>query len=179
MNPGKLKVLVLIFALIAGPAFAQSIGEKTGANAILGITPKTADFVKEAAEDVLYEIQSSELAASKTDRRVKEFATKMVANYMLSLNELRNLAQKAGVVLPTEISSAQQHMLSKLSALTGDDFMQRYLDDQIIAQKAAISVFERYGKGGADAELKSWAKQTLAALQRDLDMAKALDLAPN
>jgi hypothetical protein len=34
--------------LISTSAFAQSVGEKTGVNSTLGISPTTADFVKEA-----------------------------------------------------------------------------------------------------------------------------------
>ena len=35
--------------VIAPAAMAQSIGEKTGVNSALGISPTTQDFVKEAA----------------------------------------------------------------------------------------------------------------------------------
>jgi putative membrane protein len=52
----------LALALLATQAFAQSIGEKTGVNSALGITPATADFVKEAAISDMFEIQSGKLA---------------------------------------------------------------------------------------------------------------------
>ena len=35
--------------LFSTSAFAQSVGEKTGVNSTLGISPTTADFVKEVA----------------------------------------------------------------------------------------------------------------------------------
>ena len=55
-----MKKSIIIFAacaLIAGPAAAQSIAEKTGINEVLGITPSTADFVKEAATSDMFEIE--------------------------------------------------------------------------------------------------------------------------
>ena len=57
----KMKYLGFGFALVllATPALAQSIGEKTGMNSTLGISPTTADFVKEAATSDMFEIQSS------------------------------------------------------------------------------------------------------------------------
>ena len=59
-------------ALITGPAVAQSIGEKTGINEVLGITPSTADFVKEAATSDMFELDSSALAeANATDEATK------------------------------------------------------------------------------------------------------------
>ncbi len=35
--------------VLAGPAFAQSVCEKTGVNSALGIAPSTEDFVKQVA----------------------------------------------------------------------------------------------------------------------------------
>jgi len=51
--------------LFAGPALAQSVGEKTGVNSTLGIAPTTADFVKEAAISDMFEIASNKLAEDK------------------------------------------------------------------------------------------------------------------
>ena len=39
----------LALVLLAAPAMAQSIGEKTGINSTLGISLATEDFVKQAA----------------------------------------------------------------------------------------------------------------------------------
>jgi putative membrane protein len=40
--------LAAALLLVSASAFAQSAGEKTGINSTLGISPSTADFVKEA-----------------------------------------------------------------------------------------------------------------------------------
>jgi putative membrane protein len=48
--------------LVAGPASAQSAGDKTGVNSVIGIAPSTADFVTQAAASDMFEIQSSQLA---------------------------------------------------------------------------------------------------------------------
>ena len=49
----------LALALLATPAMAQSIGEQTGMNSTLGISPAMEDFVKQAAISDMFEIQSS------------------------------------------------------------------------------------------------------------------------
>jgi putative membrane protein len=36
--------------LLTAPVLAQSMGEKTGINSTLGVSPTTADFVKENAD---------------------------------------------------------------------------------------------------------------------------------
>ena len=55
-------VIAFACVLLAGPALAQSAGEKTGVNSVLGISPTTPDFVKEVATSDMFEIQSSKLA---------------------------------------------------------------------------------------------------------------------
>ena len=50
-------IIIAACALIAGPAAAQSIGEKSGINSVLGLSPSTPDFVKEAAIGDLFEIE--------------------------------------------------------------------------------------------------------------------------
>jgi putative membrane protein len=49
------------------------------------------------------------------------------------------------------------------------------MDDQLSAHKTAVALFERYAKGGQNAELQTWAEQTLPTLQQHLDMAQTLD----
>jgi putative membrane protein len=51
--------------LLAGAAFAQSAAEKTRVNSTLGISPTTADFVKEVAISDMFEIDSNKLAQDK------------------------------------------------------------------------------------------------------------------
>lgn len=76
--------------------------------------------------------------------------------------------------LPAEIPSAMQNKLDKLNSATGDDFRREYARGQVSAHESAVSLFERYGKGGDNEKLKSWAQETLPALQHHLEMAKAL-----
>ena len=64
----------LEFVLLATPAMAQSIGEKTGINSTLGISPATEDFVKQAAIRDMFEIQPSQLAQELGNAAEKSFA---------------------------------------------------------------------------------------------------------
>jgi hypothetical protein len=43
---------------------------------------------------------------------------------------------------------------------------------QVSAHKDAVSLFERYAKGGEDPKLKDWAGKTLPALKHHLEMAQ-------
>jgi putative membrane protein len=46
---------------------------------------------------------------------------------------------------------------------------------QVSAHKDAVSLFERYAKGGEDPNLKDWAGKTLPSLRHHLEMAEELD----
>jgi len=174
-RPMKRTLAVVFCALLAGPAMAQSIGEKTGIDSVLGITPSSQDFVTEAAQSDMFEIASSKLATQKSDSAVKDFATQMIADHTKTSEQLKSEAQPANLVVPTVMDSGMQSKLDKLTTLNGGDFTKQYMDYQVSAHKDAVSLFQRYGKGGDNAKLKGWAVTTLPALQHHLDMAQGLD----
>jgi putative membrane protein len=165
--------------VLAAPAYAQSVGEKTGVNSALGITPSTPDFVRQAAMSDMFEIQSSQLAEQKaSDQPTKTFAQKMVTDHTKTSSEVKSMVSGGkikGVELPTDMASSQKSMLDKLKGLNGNDFTKQYHSDQVSAHKDAVSLFERYGKGGDNEDLKAWANKTLPDLQGHLKMAQDLD----
>jgi putative membrane protein len=113
--------------MLAAPALAQSVGEKTGVNSTLGIAPKTVDFVTEAATSDMFEKQSSKLATSRTTDEVQTFANQMVTDHTKTTRDLTGLAQSANIPVPAAMTSSQQSMLTKLQGLQGDDFAKQYM----------------------------------------------------
>jgi putative membrane protein len=166
-----------ISLLVATSAMAQSVGEKTGVNSMAGIAPTTQDFVTEAAQSDMFEIQSSKLALNSADAPTKSFAQKMIDDHTKTTGELKAAVGKgeAQATLPTAMSGSQQSMLDKLNGLHGSDFDKQYHSDQVSGHKDAVSLFQRYGKGGEDAGLKGWAATTTPALEGHLKMAQDLN----
>jgi putative membrane protein len=162
--------------LLAGPALAQSVGEKTGVNSTLGIAPTTADFVKEAAISDMFEIASNKLAEDKGNASEKSFASTMVTDHTKTSTELKTMVSSGKVKadVPAELDSSHQSKLDKLKGESGKDFSSDFDSDQVSAHKDAVSLFERYAKGGDNADLKDWAGKTLPTLQHHLEMAQAL-----
>jgi putative membrane protein len=162
--------------LLAMPAYSQSIAEKSGVNSTLGVTPTTQDFVTMAANSDMLEIQSSQLASQRSDSKDKAFAEHMIKDHTKTSNEMKSLVDsgKVKVNLPTKMDSAHEAKLDKLKKLDGKDFSKQYEDMQVSAHKDAVSLFERYGKGGDNADLKAFAGKTLPHLQHHLMMAQDL-----
>ena len=172
----KYLVPCLALALLATPAMAQSIGEKTGINSTLGIAPKTEDFVKQVAISDMFEIQSSQLAQEHGDAADKSFAATMIKDHEKTTSELKSMVTEGDLkmTLPTELDSTHQSKIDKLKSLKGGDFSARYQLDQVSGHKDAVSLFERYAKGGDNPKLKEWADKTLPALRHHLEMAQNL-----
>jgi putative membrane protein len=141
----------------------------------LGLSPTTHDFVQEAAISDMLEIESSKLAEQRADDATNAFAKKMIADHTKTSEELAAVGSDPNTPLPTALDSSHQSKLEKLKGLTGDDFTKQYRDMQVTAHKNAVSLFERYAKGWDSEKLKSWAAKTLPDLQRQLEMAQALE----
>jgi putative membrane protein len=172
----KRSIIALGCLVLAGPALAQSVGEKTGVNSTLGIAPTTADFVKEVAISDIFEIESSKLAQDKGNAPEKSFASQMVGDHTKTSTELKGLVStgKVKADLPTALDSSHQGKLDKLKGESGKDFSSDFDSIQVSAHKDAVSLFERYAKGGDNADLKNWAGKTLPALRHHLEMAQNL-----
>ena len=174
-----MKKAALAFAVLvvfASPSLAQSVGEKTGVNSALGIAPKTEDFIKEVAMSDMFELQSNKLGAERGNAQEKTFAAMMIKDHTKTSDELKALVKSGDVKadLPTQLDSSHQSKLDKLSGYKGDDFTSEFASQQVSAHKDAVSLFERYAKGGDNPKLKDWAGKTLPALQHHLEMAQAL-----
>ena len=166
----------LVAALISSCVFAQSAGEKIGINSALGIAPKTEDFIKEAAMSDMLEIEAARIAQQKGNAVEKKFAEQMVTDHTKTSTELKGLVSgEMKSAIPASLDDASQKKLDKLRDAKPEDFAGQYDPMQVSAHKDAVSLFERYAKGGDDPKLKDWAGKTLPALQHHLEMAQDID----
>ena len=167
-----------ICLLLTAPAWAQSLTEKTGINSLIGRSPSTQDFVTEAANSDMFEIQSSKLALQKvSDTPTKDFANQMITDHGKTSAELEALVAAGQVKAkpPTVLDDSHQSLLDKLKSLNGGDFEKQYHDDQVQGHKDAVDLFKRYADGGSNPDLKQFAQKTLPTIQHHLDMAQDLD----
>jgi len=175
MNKLLLSSAVALFLLT--PAHAQSVGEKTGVNSVLGISPTTQDFVTEAANSDMLEIAAAKIAQDKGNADEKKFAAQMVTDHTKTTNDIKAMVESGDVKaeIPATLDSSHQSKLDKLRDAKADNFSSDYDSMQVSAHKDAVSLFERYSKSGDNAKLKDWAGKTLPTLQHHLEMAQSLD----
>ncbi|MTV11977.1 MULTISPECIES: DUF4142 domain-containing protein [Bradyrhizobium] len=167
---------IAIGCALASPALAQSVGEKSGVNSVLGVAPKTEDFIKEAATSDMLEIEAPKIAQQKGNAAEKKFADQMVTDHTKTTSELKQLVSgEMKSALPNGLDDSSQKKLGRLRDAKAGDFASEYDPMQVSAHKDAVSLFERYAKGGDDPKLKDWAGKTLPALQHHLTLAQDLD----
>ncbi|HJE24331.1 MAG TPA: DUF4142 domain-containing protein [Methylorubrum populi] len=168
---------LLLLGAAGMPAHAESVGEKTGVNSLIGVAPSSQDFVTQAAISDMFEMQSSQLALTKADDKTKAYAQKMIDDHKKVSDELKSVVQTGDMKLnlPTALDSAHQSKLDKLKSLNGADFTKQYHDDQVTAHKNATDLYKRYAEGGDNAALKDFAIKTKPHLDEHLKMAQDLD----
>ncbi|KPH86031.1 DUF4142 domain-containing protein [Komagataeibacter intermedius] len=175
MKKSMMAMLGLAICMSA-PAVAQSIPEKTGVNSLMGIAPRTEDFIKLATISDMFEIQSSELALQGNSPALTSFATQMVEDHKKTSAALQDLLRSGNVQVqpPTALDESHQDELDKLKGLHGRDFALQYRTDQISGHEDAVSLFRRYAEHGENASLKTWAANTLPMLENHLRAARSL-----
>ena len=140
--------------------------------------PKTQEFVNASAVGDLMEIETSKLALMKADNpKSKQFAQKMIDDHTETSKELKALVigGKVKATMPTSWDRSQQAKLDEMSSLKSTDFTRQYNAMQLASHKDAVSMFDRYAKGGDNADLKAFAAKHLPHLREHLKMAEALD----
>lgn len=136
-----------------------------------------AEFVQAVANADAFEIQSSELAATRAARQdVKNFAAMMVRDHRATTQELSALAPTLNLTAPTPtIDASHQAKLDSLRGQTGEAFDDAYLDAQVEAHENAVRAFEGYIAGAQAGPLRDWANTTLPKLRTHLTSVQSLE----
>ncbi len=175
------KMLAMTFtALLASGAGSADINDVPSVGSGLTVnTSSTAaesrNFLISAYQDGVAEIAVSRLALQKAvDDNVKKFAQRMIDDHTQANNEITQLAQAKNIPLPTVASAADQTTLQNLSNLNGIDFDRAYIRRNVMVHEKDVSLFREQAIAGADADIKTFAANTLPALQIHLLSAKTI-----
>jgi putative membrane protein len=132
-------------------------------------------FLKDAAVGGMMEVELGKLATQKgSSDGVKKFGQKMVDDHSKANDQLKELATKENLQVPSELDSKHQSRLDKLSKLDGPAFDKAYIKDQLKDHEQDVSAFQSEAQNGQDANVKQFAAATLPTLQEHLSMAKDL-----
>lgn len=134
------------------------------------------NFLTTAAASGLLEVAAARAAASKaSSTEVKAFAGTLLKDHTAANGELRALAARKNVNLPTEIGAGQTPTLEALTNASGAAFDRQFLQTMGISEhQSAISLFERAAREAKDTEVRAFAEKTLPKLREHLATARKL-----
>jgi putative membrane protein len=141
------------------------------------MTKKVDDkkFLQDAAMGGLMKVESGKLATQKSSSDgVKKFGQQMVDDHSKANEQLKEIASKENLQVPSALDSKHQSRLDKLSKLDGQAFDKAYIKDQLKDHEQDVSAFQSEAQNGHDPNVKQFAANTLPTLEEHLSMVKDL-----
>ena len=146
-------------ALLGAPAFADD---------------SDADFVKKAYSGGMLEVElGRHVSQYGADPGVKQFAERMVSDHSKADEELKQLAARQGLSLPTEMDDDQRDDLEELSKLRGRELDEAYVKLMVDDHADVVDAF-REQADEPESEVDRWAARTLPTLESHLAQARTL-----
>ena len=146
---------------LGSTAFAQSQGDK--------------NFVKTAMQVNVGEMRIGQLAAKKgASEGVRKFGERTVVDHTRLENEIKPIAEKIGVALPTELAADDQALLTKLEEESGVKFDDTYIRAMVEGHREAVQLYKTEEADGQDAAVKSAATDGEQVIAEHLRLAEHL-----
>lgn len=135
-----------------------------------------AAFAVEVCNGGMMEVQLSQLAeTNSSSAAVKDFAKMMVSDHSAANEELKGIAAKNNITLPSALSENSQETYNEMAKKKGADFDKAYVNAMVDGHKSTIDKFQDEAKDGTNADLKAFASKTLPTLQAHKQKIDAID----
>lgn len=134
-----------------------------------------SSFLKDSAEGGILEVKLGQLAQTNaSSQAVKDFGQKMVTDHGKLGDDVKNVASRENINLPSSESMMQKLTYERLSHKTGVDFDKAYIEDMVKDHKSDIAAFEKEANSGSDSQAKAMAEKALPTLREHLRMAQQI-----
>jgi putative membrane protein len=140
---------------------------------VLQAKDDSSKFAAKAAQGGMAEVEMGRLAAQQgSDPAVKTFGQRMADDHSKANDELKSMATKNNLALPSAMSAMQKAEMDKLSKLSGAAFDKAYMSLMVKDHEKDVKEFEMQSKNGTNPDIKDFASTTLPTLQSHLQMAR-------
>ncbi len=130
-------------------------------------------FVTKAVQGGMAEVELGRLAADKgTNPDVKQFGQRMVDDHGKANDELKSIASRKNITLPTDLDAKDKALRDRLSKLSGAAFDRAYMQAMLKDHRVDVSEFRTESQAGRDPDVKAWASKTLPTLEEHLKLAQ-------
>lgn len=127
-------------------------------------------FMQAAALGGMMEVDLGMIATEQaSSQRVKEFASRMIADHTMANSDLKKIANDNGILLPTEYPADQKAHILEMKNFKGADFDKRYMDMMVKDHVKTIELFKSASL--RDDVVKDFVIKTLPKLEEHHKMA--------
>jgi len=131
------------------------------------------EFVSDAAMGGLLEVQLGNTAQSQGSKsQVKNFGRHMHADHTRANEQLKKIAAKKDIKIPSALEGKQKATYDRLIKLRGEEFDREYMSTMISDHKEDIEKFQKEAETGKDPDVKKFAKDHLPILKKHLELAE-------
>ena len=147
----------------------------TDADASTAPLDSTSFHALAASSDIFEVLSSVQAKAKAQNAEVRKFAEQMITDHTKTSDELKQIAAKRYLGLPTVALARHQRMLDELTNEEDmDEFDDEYMSMQVKVHSQAVELFESAAENETDPELKAFAVRHLPHLRMHLDNAKRI-----
>ena len=161
----KTHTTILRVCIVAVIAAAVSLGTVTAQNSSESksstLSEKDKAFMKKAAKGGMMEVAMGRMAEQNAQSEdVKSFGKRMVTDHGKANDELKSIAAKKNIQLPTKEHTEKW---------TSD---KAYMNTMVRDHQKDLAEFKQEANSGSDADVKKFADDTAKVIQEHLDLAK-------
>jgi len=130
------------------------------------------EFMMSAAHSDQNEIQFSKMALAKgVTGMTKTYAEKMIADHTKSTADLKPIAAKAGVTLPTDMDADHKAMAPEMEKLSGKAFEDKYNKQMVADHQKTANTMAAHQTMTKNTDLQGFITKTLPVVESHLGMA--------
>jgi putative membrane protein len=152
---------------------APSGNGKADPNGPTGPHANDNEFMMTAAHSDQNEIQQSKMALAKgVTGMAKDMANKMIADHTKSTADLKQIAAKKGVTLPTDMDADHKAMAPAMEKLSGKAFEQQYIKQMVADHQKTANTMAAHQTMTKDSDIQGFITKTLPVVESHLQMAE-------
>ena len=137
-----------------------------------------SEFATKAASGGLLEVELGKVMAAKASTpEARKFGQQMVDDHTKANEELKAIAAKHNITLPTSLGEDHQKVYKDVTEEKGVDMDKEYLKEMVKDHEEDVKEFTEASVKASAPDLKAFATKTVPTLQHHLEMAQQLSAA--
>ena len=153
----------------SGAALILALAGFSVARAAAPMSDADKAFVAKVSQGGMYEVELGKVAEKQGNTQdIRDQGNTETHDHMLVGDKLKGIVTGAGMEFPSKLNTEFQARLDKISALKGPEFDIAYIADMKTIHAADGAAFAIEAKKGTNPDLKAFAAETHAIVQRHI-----------